>query len=796
MFAWADCRDFGLAFLSNVVLPSSIELSTLWTIDPKIPLGLWWALAAAAALAVGWYALRRDSSVAATRRWLLAGLLLVGLIGPLLVALNPTWVQTIPPLPGNPMLSVLVDGTMSMRTADVGEQGTQARWDRALELAKQVQSAESVEVRRQVFGDSVQPLVDSAESSQVPQGHRTDIATALSNINRSGSPLGHAVLLVTDGAHNAGTVQRVLQAARESNALATPIYTVTLGTSVGMKNMSLTAKNSRMIAFPKNPITLRASIGHNGLAGEITEVQLMRDDEVIQTRSVRLTADPVQEVRFTLPDGVQAAIERYRISASEVSGEVTTADNQTAILVQRLSAPIGVLVLEGKPYWDSKFLSRNLASDPVVDLTAIIQLSPERFLRRKVTPAADGLSASTARTEATEAARSDNPRSDDWSIEKNLTSPLESMELLDSFRVVMLGRDANSFLTEQAIENLRTWIAQSGGCLLCSRGAPTDQVAGKLGEILPVRWVAGNESRFRTKVSNHGFDSTVFDPLMGDGGDPLGALPSLAIGAVPKIRAGLPQVLVESTVEGSETAIPVVTYQPYGRGQTVVVEGAGMWRWAFLPPQHAEKDKIYPTLWQSMIQWIVSQQDVMPGQDVAVRSDRANFLSGDRASASVTLREPTKWQSADGRLDLGVTLQAADEELPKRLSLVATGTENGLYRVDFGTLDVGYYSVKVVTGEKDELLAATAFEVRDPWFESLEVDARPDIMRQVARLSGGEVLQPEDVPNLVAQFAEKLKREQMHEEIRTTMWDKPYVLLLILVGWIGTWIVRRQNGVI
>lgn len=763
----------------------------MWTIDPKIPLGLWWALAAAATVAVGSYALRRDSSLSAARRWLLAGLLLVGLIGPLLVALNPTWVQTIPPLPGNPLLSVLVDGTMSMRTADVGEDGTQARWDRALELAKQVQSAESVEVRHQVFGDRLQTLVDSADTSQSPQGHRTDIAAALDGTNRSGSPLGHAVLLVTDGAHNAGTVQRVLQAARESNALATPIYTVTLGTSVGMKNMSLTAKNPRMIAFPKNPISLRVSIGHNGLAGEITAIQLMHDDQVIQTRSIRLTTDPVQEVRFTIPEGVQSAIQRYRISASEVAGEVTTADNQTAILVQRLNAPIGVLVLEGKPYWDSKFLSRNLATDPVVDLTAIIQISPKRFLQRKVTPAAAGLSDGTASTESTEPSRSD-----DWSIEKNLTSPLESMELLDTFRVVMLGRDANSFLTDQAIANLRTWIAQSGGCLLCSRGAPTDQVATKLAEILPVRWEPGNESRFRTQVSTHGFDSTVFDPLLGDGGDPLGTLPSLAIGALPKIKAGLPQVLVQSTVEGSDTAIPVVTYQPYGRGQTVVVEGAGMWRWAFLPPQHAEKDKIYPTLWQSMIQWIVSQQDVMPGQEVAVRSDRANFLSGDRASASVTVRNPAKWLSADGRLELGVTLQAADAELPKRFSLIATGTESGLYRVDFGALDVGYYSVKVVTGEKEELLAATAFEVRDPWFESLEVDARPDIMRQVARLSGGEILQPEDIPKLVARFAERLKQEQKREEVRTTMWDKPYVLLLILVGWIGTWIVRRQNGVV
>jgi hypothetical protein len=101
-----------------------------------------------------------------------------------------------------------------------------------------------------------------------------------------------------------------------------------------------------------------------------------------------------------------------------------------------------------------------------------------------------------------------------------------------------------------------------------------------------------------------------------------------------------------------------------------------------------------------------------------------------------------------------------------------------------------------VTGEKDDVLATTAFEVRDPWFERLEVDARPDVMRQIARLSGGQVVSAEDLPNLVRSFEERIKSQQKHEEIRTTMWDRPWVLFVILCGWIGSWIVRRQNGLV
>ncbi len=795
----------------------------MWTFDPKIPMSLWWALAVLSGVVVIYYAVRRQWSVAPAQRVLLTMMLGLGVVGPLLIALNPTWVETVPPVPGNPLLTVLIDRTMSMQTKDVGEDSQKSRWELAVSFANAIQTTNTnIEVRKLAIGDQVKPLSDQQlsakesdlaidDSNRWPQGYRSDIASALRQATRTGSPLGHAVVLISDGAHNVGSTESVLQAANEANALATPIHTLTLGTSIGMVNMSVTAKSSRMIAFPNNPISIRAIVSHNGLAGQSTEVQLLRDDEIVATKTVRLIGESTQEIRFELKDGVQETLERYRIVASDVPGEVTTADNQTMVLVQRLSAPIGVLVLEGKPYWDCKFLTRNLASDPVVDLTTIIKLGNGRYLKRKVEQESKLAPAALQSNLLMKGApflgpsfvsflslQADTPqeKSDDWKIEEDLPSPLESPELLDEFRLVILGRDADSFLTENAIEVLRDWISQRGGCLLCSRGAPADQVSSKLAEILPVRWSAGSESRYRAKVSRHGMDASIFDSLLSDGNDPLSSLPSLALGSSPTTRTGLPQVLLESTSESGESEIPIVTYQPFGSGQTIVVEGAGMWRWAFLPPQHADKDKIYPALWQAMVQWIVSQQDMMPGQDVAIRSDRATFISGDRATASIMVRAGSQWSTSAPESSISVLLQSSEMELPKRLSLSPSGLEGGLYRTDLGVLDVGYYTLKAVAGDRDEVLAASAFEVRDPWFERLEVDARPDLMRQIARLSGGQVLTSDDVPNLVSNFDALIKSQQKHEEIRTTVWDRPWVLVVILCGWIGTWIVRRQSGLV
>jgi hypothetical protein len=774
----------------------------VWTIEPKIPLSLWWALVAATIVALVYYFTRRDWSLSPLRRGIITVLLGLCVVGPLAIALNPTWIEPVPPLPGQPMISVLVDGTMSMQTADASPGEAKTRWQSAMDVARRLEPNGDVELRSQVFDHELHPLTDelkeNPQAGDWPRGHRSDLTNVLRECIRSGSPAGHAVLLVSDGAHNVGSIDGLLSAAREAKSLDVPVYTVTVGSTVESKNLSLAARSPRMISFADNPLVLRVRIGQSGLAGRSTQVALMVGDNALQSRQVRLADDPAQEITFVLSQPPKEPLQRYRIVAAEIEGEATNADNQTTILVQQLQEPIGALLLEGKPYWDSKFLARNLGSDPVVELTSMVQLAQQRFLVRKY-PRAPSDSDNSTETASSTVPTNDTQQPADavgWEIQRETVSPLDTLDTLSKYRLVILGRDADAFLTDKSIENLRHWISRDGGCLMCARGAPANEIVTKLAEILPVRWSAAAESRFRTKVSQYGYDAAVFDPLMPDGSDPLAALPSLSTSAVPKTRVGLPQVLVQSVLDQSGTAIPVVTYQPYGRGQSIVVEGAGMWRWAFLPPQHAEKDKIYPTLWQSLIQWIVSQQDLMPGQKVGIRSDRATFLTGDRATATVLVSSPEEFQKANGELDLGVLLEGPGLPLPRRVAPAASGGDLGIFRADFGTLGVGYYTASVVRGDSDEVLAETALEVRDPWFERLELDARPDLMRRIADISGGEALSPEDVSGLCERFQERLSEGRQETVTRSTLWDRPLVLIIVLGAWLTTWIVRRRSGLV
>jgi hypothetical protein len=779
----------------------------VWTIDPKIPLGLWWALAALSAVAIGAYGMRSSWDLSPARRTIVTFLMGLGVLGPLLIALNPTWIEPVPPLPGQPLLSVLVDGTMSMQTADAKPGSAATRWQAGVEAASRVEGDSQLEVRRFAFDNELHDLPSQKENDSSssppgwPRGHYSDLANVLREGVRAGSPAGHAVLLISDGAHNAGPANGLIAAAREAKSLDVPVYTLTIGASVESQNLSLAARYPRMISFPENPLVLRVRIGQSGLVGRSASISLFVDDKTLQSRNVRLTNEPAQEVSFVLAKPPQAQLQRFRIVAAPIEGEATDADNQTTILVQQLQKPIGTLLLEGKPYWDSKFLARNLGADPIVELTSMVRLAEGRILTKRF-PRLDGNGdAVKTSNDAPRAGGGDSTEpaaktTADWEVQTDASSPLESIETLAKYAIVILGRDADAFLTEKGVENLRHWVSTTGGCLMCARGAPSNEVASKLAEILPVRWTAAAEARFRTAVSRYGYDAAVFDPLMPDGSDPLKELPSLSSSGTPKTRVGLPQVLVQSTSDGTGEAVPVVTYQPYGRGQTIVVEGAGMWRWAFLPPQHAAKDKIYPALWQSMIQWIVSQQDLMPGQTVAIRSDRATFLTGDRATATVLVSPESEFLDASNQNGLEVLLEGPGLPLPKRVAPSATGAGDGLFRADFGTLDVGYYTASVVAGNNDKVLAETAIEVRDPWFERLELDARPDMMRRVAETSGGHIVDPAKVGELADEFRRRVAEGRQTKEIRTTLWDRPAVLITVLSAWLCCWIVRRRSGLV
>jgi hypothetical protein len=757
--------------------------------DPQIPLSLWWAMVIAGSLAWLLYALGGSGGLGWLRRSWILTLMLVGIAAPLAMLLNPIWVQPVLPPDGRPLITVLVDATQSMQVDDCGE--GRSRWDAANEIAQQVKTAtdEGFELQLMRFDDVVRTLASASTGDQLapPRGGNTNLSAALRQTLATERPQGHAVVLVSDGAHNAGQSLAVTAAADQAGSLDVPIYTTTLGGNVGATNVAVSVRNPQLMTFPDRQQSVHVRIAQTGFTGRQVMVELSQRDQRIAAKRVRLSGDGLTETDFILrPD--DAGLYRYVVSVSPIDGEATTADNRASFQLQVIDEPISVLLLEGKPYWDSKFLAQNLAADPSISLTSLIRVREDRYMRRTDPAQMSQKNSTEPRGEA-----DDVPGSTGWEVVNLEQSDWSSAERLKQYRVVVLGRWTESFLDDESISRLRYWISHEGGALVCSRGAPTSpsdsNVQQKLATLLPVRWSDQTEFRARGKLTGFG-SSTSLVPSAETVGDPLVRLPSLALGQRPKLGVGLPQVLVQSATDASGESVPLVSHQPYGSGQTVVVEGAGMWRWAFLPPQQARSQSVYAQLWQGLMQWLISQQELLPGQDLALRSDRLVYVTGDSVGASVLAADPNRGTVPD------CLLKSDSESLPKRIQATRAADQSGVFRIRMGNLPPGHYTATLEGLDSGKPGASTEFDVRDPWFERLEVDARPGLMRQIAERSGGRVLTMANVGSVADDFAEHLKISRPERTRRTALWDRPWVLLATLGAWVTCWVTRRKSGLV
>jgi len=768
---------------------------TYITLDPYIPLALWVPLALAAAALLAWYAWASRGRLP-RRRWLgVVTLMAVAVALPLAILLNPTWIERIPPPQGKPLLTILVDRSLSMATRDA-EDG-RSRYEAAAQLAAAAaaQLGDRYEVRIRTFAETSSPASPEELATLKPDGPGTDVAGVIESALDEGRAQGQALLLLSDGIHNArGGTARLREAAAKAKALAAPVYVRTIGGPTKVEDLEVTLERPQELAFVGQRVPVVVVLQQQGSLGQGTRLSLMLDDKPLDEREVKLVPDGVAKEVFQVTQN-RSGLYRYEVRAKELPGEVTGLNNTATLLLRVVDQPIRVLLLEGKPYWDTKFLIRTLSMDQSIELTSVVRLAEGRLLQRKIArPAASaegatGGSPAADNTGATGGSPASAVRTDEWTIQKDPGQFLGDPESLNQYQIVVLGRDAEVYLTGEALSRLKKWLNQGNGSLVCFRGPPSSQISQRLGELMPLRWTpAGGESRFRVQLTGKG---PALGWLSSGDGDALAAMPSLATVSRSEAPRYLAQVWATSVSGAPGQQTPVITYQPVGNGHVVAVEGAGMWRWAFLPPQHQQRDEVYGMLWRSLIRWLVSNVGLLPSQQLALQSEKVTFHTNESAAATLLVRES---QLSAKPPEIELTGDALRE--PKRFTPLPQGSTPGAFHVAFGPLPEGRYRARVL-GAADEVSATAVFDVRGNLKERLDIPARAELMQQeVAVRSGGAVLDDPDPGRLAEQFDEHLVRSRPPRTAQTTAWDRWWVLLAAFTMWAGAWGLRRRSGLV
>ncbi len=723
-----------------------------------------------------WYAMRRPPGVGRWAWRAMVALMTAVLAIVLVLLLNPTWSHQIEPPGGKPVLTVLIDGSRSMATPDAS--GGVTRFAAAGQVAASIANvlSEVFDVRVCEFDRSVKTMDITDLATAQPTGPSTDLEAAIKSTMEEEHSQGQAVVLLSDGIDNAGAAARVLKAARFAKSMECPIYTRTFGGDIQTNDLAIELRSSQDLAIVGQKLPLTATISHHGVTSGKTIVTLLQDGREVDRRAVLLDPTGPSDVHFMISKD-KVGIYSYELALQPMPGQTSLANTTASYVLRVVDQPVRVLVLEGKPYWDSKFFVRTLASDPAVAIDAVTMISDGRLMWRMIGHSHDS--------------DGHDQVSETWKIIADPKSLLASVDHLAGYQIVVLGRNVGPFLNDDAIANLQTWVAQQGGALVCYRGSPTDRRDPRLEKLLPVDWSAAEPSRSRMALTEQGKS---MNWVQGDGGsdDPLPRLPSLGGAQAVTSSKPLAVILATSTLADG-TQSPAVAYQQYGTGRALSIEGSGMWRWAFLPPQYQAQEQAYANLWQSMMRWLSSGGNLSPGQMCSLRTDQTRFGTDQPATATLLVREG-KDKASVPAVEL-LTMGASTST--QAFSPAPIGTQAGVYRVNFGPLAEGKYQAKVRGAKDDDPSSKIMFEVRRYDQEEIDLQARPDLMARIASDSGGGVLGTSDpAGDLTTQFKNALSRAHPPQIEHTSAWDRWWVLVGAVALCGVSWALRRSGGLI
>ena len=774
------------------------------TFEPLISSALWLTLVVAATVLLGWYAWNRPWGIGRVRWGAIIGLMAAGSALVLAILLNPTWQERIPPPAGKPRLAIVVDTSASMAATDMPD--GRSRFQSAAEIAKACAAklGDRFEVHTATFAKTVLPTNADELDRKLPNGSITDLAAAIAASVEPNRPAGQAVLLLSDGNHNAGGgTPQVLASVSLARAVDAPIFTKTFGSDQEIHDLAIRLHAPQQLSFVGQTVPVAAFVRRRGRAPEAVTVALEHDGKEVARQSVFVAGDAEAEVRFQVQQETRG-LYRYEARVVPFEGEVTTVNNYGTFLLRVVDEPIRVLLVEGKPYWDSKFLARTLASDRSIELVSVVKMTEGRYLERTLKRSKNetgerggvsppvGSPAQPQKTGGLTPPRSpESPVTESWRVIHNGADVLADAKTLGTFQVLVLGRDSESFLTDQALGHVRNWVASDSGALVCYRGQPMAQVNERLEKLLPVQWRTSRESRFRMTLTDRGRDLRWFESQgPRASGDTLPQLPTLASSTTAEPPKPLATVLASAS-GGSGEESPVVTFQPYGGGRVVVVEGAGMWRWAFLPPAYSDHDTTYGSLWQSLLRWLVSGAGLLPGQDMALRTDQVTFGSNEPATATLLVRR----EAAQGQIP-NIELTGDAIEGVRTVTPTAAGEGPGVFRLMFGELPEGRYQARIAGQPVEKSGTRTVFDVRRLLEEQLDLKARPDLMARIAASTGGVELKTGTPSELADAFTAHLDRARPERIRRIPAWDRWWVLLGTFFIWTLAWGVRRRAGLV
>jgi hypothetical protein len=633
-------------------------------------------------------------------------------------------------------LAVLVDRSWSMDlpVAGPGSVTRAAAAERAVDELRRALRGRAA-VREAAFAARLEP--DSARSAA---GGATALGSALAALPLS--PLGQdldGVVVVSDGAVNSG--EDPVAAAR---ALGVPVHAVLVGGAVGRDRAVVEVEASASARVGEaTPVRVRIASGEE--RGAPIAVTLHEGGRELARATVIAPgagAEALAELRV-VPARPGLAVWTARVDS--LPGEPTTANNARQVAVEVTPGRLGVVIVAADLNWDLTFLRRALSGDSSLALDTRVRWA--------------------GGWRALESARGAPPLPAD----------------LGGRAVVILDGINPAEISPGFDAALAGFVRGGGGLLALGGSAPGlwRFRTGALGAALAMQEGPGRRSASpRPTPEARELMAWDEDPARGER-----AWRSAApLAEVAAIRPGAGDRVLLAAADGGP---PLMVARRVGRGQALVVNGTGLWRWSLSGLDEFAADRAQ-RLWRHLVRWLAQP---VQGEPLRVRPDRWLSARGEPVRLLASL------QDRDFKPVAGATVEGeAQDAAGRRRPVRYVAREAGSYVALLEDLPPGRYrvSARATRGGRELGVAASEFAV-DRW--SLEeARAEPDsaALAAVAAAAQGRTTSAAQAGRWARTLPARALARTRTESLR--LWESPWVFAA-LVGVLGLeWAWRRRRG--
>jgi hypothetical protein len=686
-------------------------------------------------------------------------------------------------------LAVGDDGTMDAEIrATINGYGRLQLAQEAVEVARTTvfdKLAEKYDVQYFAFARRLEPIelksgggavsLEGASGISVSQPNASYLGDAvLGVLDRAAGQRVSGVLLFSDGQNTGGASPAdAAAAARAYRRDGAPVYAVPIGSTADIQDVAIIDVYTSGLVAKKDTVRVHVTIEAHGFDGQVTKVELVahsREGEtVLATKELVLSGTEQQQVELTFvaeESGPQYL--EVRVPEHPNESQQLRANNHDVTYVRVSEKKLKVLLLDGRPRWDFRFLKNALRRDNGV-AGRLSTDDPEVVVETE-----------WRRMSAAEQA-------------KALPATIEEISEYD---VIILG-DVSPELLNREREDLLIRAVQEHGVGLIVEAGPEympHAYGPDFQELLPVvvkEGVAGREAKvfepFRMEVSASGAVHETMRLYEDIGRNQVvwSRMPEYYwCAAVERPAAGAEVLAWNPSVRLAQGKLPLISWHAAGEGKVMFIATDSTWLW-----RRTVGDRFFYKFWGQSLRSMAAR-DESGGAKSFIEVRPVRVQPGEEATIELTAFVDDEGKPRE-EPELVVAINGPGGS--SSIKLQRDPRRTGRYRGSFLPTEAGKHAVSYTPPSGDPEQGAEAL---------LNVMIAPEEFRQsqlnratlagLAQATGGSLIPVDQLASLERKLTGKTLTTKRQDQ--ATIWDNWLVLVILVLVYSIDVGIRRLMG--